>query len=749
MGATTGWVGARAPSLRLFWLMTNRMNRCYRPALLTLALWAALPLHAAEAETAPDAAERSPTDLAAVRVQARQPVAQTPQANSFGSGDWKSTPASMAVLDRTLLDARQVRTLSELASNDASLGDSYAPVGYYQNIAIRGFPLDLGNGYRFNGMTITGEQRLALENVQQVEILKGEAGLAAGVMAPGGIINYVGKRPAEVRTLTLGTDSEGSRYAAVDFGHWLTPRLGVRLNAAWDDSQTYIEHAEGRRNFYALATDWLISDRARLEVDASYQTSSQRSASGYQLLGASTLPRGVDREHMLGYQPWQRPVGIASTNITALHTYQINTHWQSRVSAGYSRSVIDDNVAFAYGCYYAAQCADGSVPGNYFAPNGDYDIYDYRSPDDTRRNQQLRAELRGQFDTGRVGHEVSVGADRFERTVDKRRNVNEYVGTANIGDAQVPVFAPSPLQPGPSVRRLDSAQTALFAMDRMQFGEDWQWLAGGRFVRLDERAFDKRGTPERNSRLSRFLPQTALVWKATAAMNVYASYVRGISLGQEAPFWTSNDGAFLAPVLSRQTEVGVKYAASDAFTVGAALFRTGQPFQYARPDASDAGYTFVQEGQQTHTGLELTANGHLTEALVINASISALQARARDVSTPAYDGQQLVNVPRLRASVHADYALPFATGLALTGGWRYASSNVATVDGSVRAPGYHVVDLGLRFRHALGEHPLTWTLSVDNVFDRFYWRDTGSTAGDYYLFAGAPRQARLSVSIGL
>ncbi|MEG2803810.1 TonB-dependent siderophore receptor [Stenotrophomonas sp.] len=723
------------------------MNRCYRPALLTVALCAALPLYAADA--APDAAERSPTDLAAVRVQAHQAPAETVQAGSFGSGTWKDTPASLAVLDRTLLDSRQVRTLSELASHDASLGDSYAPVGYYQNIAIRGFPLDTGTGYRFNGLSTTGEQRLALENIERVEILKGEAGLAAGVMAPGGIINYVGKRPAEVRNLTLGTDAEGSRYAAIDAGHWLTPRLGVRVNAAWDDSDSYIEHAQGRRNFYSLAADWLISDRSRLEVDASYQTSAQRSASGYQLLGATTLPRGVDREHMLGYQPWQRPVGIDSTNLTALHTYQFNARWQSRVSAGYSRSVIDDNVAFAYGCYYAAQCADGSVPGNYFAPNGDYDIYDYRSPDDTRRNLEARAELRGSVDTGRIAHELSLGVDRFERTIDKRRNVNEYVGTANIHDAQVPVFAPSPLQPGPSVRRLDSAQTAFFAMDRMQLGDDWQWLAGGRFVRLDERAFDKRGTPERHSTLSRFLPQTALVWKASEAMNVYASYVRGISLGQEAPFWTANDGAFLAPVLSRQTEVGLKYAATDALMLGAAVFRTAQPFQYAKPDDSDAGYTFVAEGQQTHTGLELTANGRVAEGLVLNASVSALQARARDTGTALYEGHQLVNVPKRRASLHADYTLPFAPALAVTGGWRYASANAATVDGGVRAPAYHVVDLGLRFKQVLGDHPVTWNLAVDNVFNRFYWRDTGSSAGDYYLFPGAPRQARLSVTFGL
>lgn len=722
------------------------MNRCYRLSLLTAALSAALPLYASNLETA---AERSPTELAAVRVQAKQPGATNTQSNSFGPGDWKNTPASITVLDRELLDSRHVRTLSELAYNDASLGDSYAPVGYYQNIAIRGFALDTATGYRFNSLTIAGEQRLALENVQQVEILKGEAGLAAGVIAPGGVINYVGKRPAEVRSVTLGTDSEGSRYAAIDVGHWVTPRIGLRFNAAWDDSNSYIDNADGRRNFYSLATDWLLGERGKLEVDANYQTSAQRSASGYQLLGANALPRNVDRKKMLGHQEWQEPVGINSTNITALHTFDFNNAWQSRVSASYSRSVIDDNVAFAYGCYYAAECADGSVPGNYFAPNGDYDIYDYRSPDDTRRNQQLRAELRGHFATGNVEHQLTFGADYFDRTVDKRRNVNEYVGTANIHDKHVPQFAPSPLQPGPSVRRLDSTQKSLFALDRMSFADNWQWLAGGRFVRLDERAFDKRGNPERSSRLSRFLPQAALIWSANDELNLYASYAQGISLGQEAPFWTTNEGTFLPAVRSRQLEVGAKYTPSDALTLSAALFRINQPFQYAKPDDSAYGYTFVQEGQQTHTGLELSAQGRVTERLKLTASATALRARARNSGTPAYEGHPLINVPSTRASLHADYALPFAAGLSLTGGWRYASSNVATADGRVRAPSYSVVDAGLRFQHQLRERAVNWNLSVDNVFNRFYWRDTGSSSGDYYLFPGAPRQARLSVTIAL
>ena len=99
--------------------------------------------------------------------------------------------------------------------------------------------------------------------------------------------------------------------------------------------------------------------------------------------------------------------------------------------------------------------------------------------------------------------------------------------------------------------------------------------------------------------------------------------------------------------------------------------------------------------------------------------------------------------------MYLDYALPFLPKLGLLGGWRYASPNVATPDGRVRVPAYHVFDAGLRYATQWNGHALTWRLSVDNLFDRFYWRDTGSSDGDSYLFPGAPRLARLSLSFGL
>jgi len=715
---------------------------------LILALLAIMaPVRAADTTSEPQATRLSPVHVNANSHKGyNADNSQLDTFGSFGNAPLQDTPAAITVITRDQIDDRQPRTLSELARSDAALGDSYAPVGYYQDVAIRGYALDLATGYKLNEMSLVGEQPIALEDKQRVEILKGLGGLEAGVVAPGGLVNYVSKRPADVRSATVGTDSHGSRYLALDVGGWLSPAFGVRVNAAHEDMNSYVQHADGRRSFVSLAADWKINPDATLQLDSNYQTSGQRSASGYQLLGGSTIPAHPSRTRLLGFEPWQQPVGIDASNSTLRFNYHLSDTWTAQLSASHSRAVIDDNVAFAYGCFYSADCASGATPGWFFAPNGDYDIYDYRSPDDTRVNDEARAVLKGTFDTGSVSHEVSLGTSAFRRTIDRRPYVYDYVGTGNISQVDPPYFAPSPNQPGSSVRRLTSWQHSVFALDRLHLGDQWQVLAGGRFVRLHERAYDSSGVPERDTRISKMLPQAAVLWQPTTRLTTYLSYSESLSLGNEAPYWTSNGGTTLAPLLARQTEAGVKYAWSDALSLTAALYNIRQPYQFARPDQSAEGFTFVQRGNEVHSGLELNAAGQLTDRLRLTASINLIRARADGTGSPSYEGHQVVNVPRLRSAVYLDYQLPFAPQLGLLGGWRYASSNVATPNGLTRVPAYNVFDAGLRYASQWNGHAMTWRLSVDNVFNHFYWRDTGSSGGDSYLFPGAPRLARLSLT---
>lgn len=671
--------------------------------------------------------------------------AQSASVGGFNEAPLLDTPASITVINAALIKDQQARLLSEVLRNDASVGESYAPIGYYENFVVRGFSLNAASSYKINGRTITGEQNVALENKQRVELLKGLAGLQSGISEPSGVINYVTKRPEDVRSVTVSTDDRGSGYIATDVGGWFgsEQQFGLRANVAHEDLNSYVEHANGQRDFVSLAFDWNISPDAVLQLDAEYQDKQQRSVPGYQLLGGTEVPHDASPKKLLGHQSGSKQVGIDSLNLNGKFEYRFSDQWKGSVSAARSKVVIDDYSSFAWGCYGSPSCAGVKVP-NYFSPEGNYDIADYRSPDDTRRNDEIQAAMTGLFSTAGLSHELTFGTSAFRRVIDKRKSVNEYVGSGNINQ-DPKTFPPTDKPLNDSHRRLDSRQYGLFVTDRISFNEQWQTVLGGREVRLDEKSFDQHGVQERHTQQYEFLPNAALIYKPVENISLYTSYSKGLSLGGEAPWYASNDGEILAPTVSRQIEAGVKYD-WRRISFAAAVFQTRQAYQYAKPDNA-GGFTYVQQGQQKNTGLELSANGWATERLQIATSVAAIRARVSGSGTPQYEGHQTINVPKLRASVYADYALPWVNGLAVLGGVQYSASKNANRTGNVEVGDYALVNIGSRYTTQVDGYETVFRLSVDNLFDKRYWRDAGEYMGDDYLFQGAPLTARLSASI--
>ncbi|AYR23083.1 TonB-dependent siderophore receptor [Herbaspirillum rubrisubalbicans] len=656
----------------------------------------------------------------------------------FDDAPLLDTPASVAVVTGAQMRDQQSRVLSDVVKNDASINENYAPVGYYENFSIRGVTLDPASAYRIDGLTVAGEQTIALENKERVEFLKGVAGLQAGVSSAGGIVNYVTKRPANVRSITLGSDSYGSRYLATDLGALFgeQQQFGLRLNAAHEDIHSYVNNGDGWRDFASLAATWALSSKTLLQFDAEYQQKAQHSVAGYQLLGGTTLPSGVSPKTMLTPQSWAQPVRDSSLNYRLRLDTEFNANWRGYVQAGRSRAVIDDYLAFPYG--------SGGGASSTFAANGDFDVYDYRVPDDERHNDDAQAVMIGKFATGWLQHELTVGLEMSRRVVDKSDGISVLVGSGNIYTG-TPALAPATTLPGPAYRNLDSRQKALFLSDRLQFSERWQVIAGGRQVWLNEQAFGADGSVTRNTARNLFLPQLALIYKPAQNMSLYGSYAETLTLGSSAPFWVSNFPTTLPPSVARQLEAGVKYDVSPELALTAAIFRIRKAYEFQQPDNSSAGFTYVQQGRQTNTGIELGASGKLAPRLAVGASVSATRARASDTGTAAYDDQQVVNVPRLRSSVYADYAVPSLEGLNLLGSWLYSSSKPATRDGSVSLPAVHVFNAGLRYRMRLNAHTATLRANVDNLFDKRYWKDAGQYLGDGYVHLGAPRTVRVSL----
>jgi iron complex outermembrane receptor protein len=401
---------------------------------LMAACGLAIPVLAVAQSSTPQTASSSQTqdstktDTAKPATQQIAPVTTTvvvhgetrdnylPDAVTVGTLDGATlteTPLSAMVMTRDLLNDQVSRLLSDVVKNDASVGDDYVPVGYYGVYEIRGFAIDLATGLEVNGMTIAGEQDVPLENKERVEILKGIAGVESGVAGAGGLIDYVTKRPAAIKALDLATDHRGSAYGAVDLGRLFGSRkqVGARVNLAGERIASYMNDTNGWRAVGAGAADWKLSSKAILKGDFEYQHKTERDGSGYQLLGGTTLPdiNKVYPSTMLGDQPWGPPDTYDTFNTGARLDYNLPRNWLAFAAGSLSHSLIQDNVIYAYGCYYETECNSGSAPYPwFFAPDGTYDIYDYRDPGELRIDAQAEAMVTGHIKTGAAFRRTSL-----------------------------------------------------------------------------------------------------------------------------------------------------------------------------------------------------------------------------------------------------------------------------------------------------------------------------------------------------
>lgn len=657
---------------------------------------------------------------------------------NLGKQPLQELPVSALVVTRSVLNDQQSQSLSDVARNDAAVGEDYAPVGWYQDFMIRGFTLDLGSAFKINGLSSAGEQIVAFENKDSVEFLHGADADEVGVASGGGLVNYVTKRPASgVRTLNLATDHRGTLYGGIDLAGFFgsQQQFGLRVNLAAEDMRPYVHGANGNREFGSVAADWKITSRTFLKGDFEYQHLVQRSVGGYQLLGGTTVPIDVSPDRMLGYQSWAKPNTYDDFNTSLRLDHDFSGVWRFFAAVSRSHALLNDNIAWPYGCYYAASCASGTTPPYFFSPTGDYDIYDYRSPGELRINDQLEAILEGRVKTGAITHDVAIGTSLQRRSVNLPNPVYTYIGTENIYQPQQS-FLPSTDRPGPVTLAEDTHQYALIVADHIHFPHRIDVTIAGQYDALHDFLYPSKSV---------WLPRYALSYRPIPELMLYGNYSVALSLGLQAPFWaTVNPNAFLAPFFTRQVEAGIKYEPGRRILLTAAAFRMRAPFFYPKALDSQGDIDFVSEGHETHHGLELTAQGKVNNRLRLTGSTAFLHAISAGTGTPAFDDKQVIDVPHFRTTWFADVDIPFLRGLHFLPGWSYSSPKYATRDDAVSVPGYNVLSFGARYTPGGEWNKVTFRLYAENVLNKRYWKDTGASYGDTFLHLGAPTTVRLS-----
>jgi iron complex outermembrane receptor protein len=709
------------------------------------------PAASSEAASPPLPAAAAPA-LPAVRVTAGAPAAQggPPSAETgyrsvqqssagFTAAPILDTPFQVNSIPAEVFRDQQARSLVEVVLNDPSVSEAGTPP-WYDRVQIRGFYLGTDSYFR-DGLAMNDQATTPLDNKAAIEILKGPTALRYGFTSPGGIVNYVLKRPTEepFARVRLFGDGFGGVGLGGDVGGRFGERreFGVRINAAREQERTYIDDVRGDRTFFSTYVDWRVTDRLLLEAEYESQRRELTDFTQIGLDNFATLDEARATLERVGPRTFvgQRWATYPTSNTFygARATWRIDESWTARVAVQQQYLNRDQN---------------GIGPGT-VQPNGDFDAFYYYSPDQDRNTLAVQAYVNGRFRTGRLGHDLVAGIDHTRRTMTYPDGYYDVIGFSNLY-APVPIANPR-VSSDPSYLASRSDASSVFVTDTVTLSSAWQVFGGLRHTRPDFRSFNSDGTsagdPYRKGATS---PSAGVVFKPSENVSIYTSYAEGIEQGGAVPadfdgLPYANAGEVLPPLQSRQLELGAKAEVLQDLLVSAAVFGIEKSLEINRYSAPGS-VERVQDGRQVHRGLELTAGGRVTSGLRVIGGLMWLDATIRDADDPSIAGNRPTNVPEYQASLFGDYHLSaLAPGLYVNGGVFHSGRRAFDEQNTLFADGFTRIDLGARYQTRVSGRLATFRIGVQNVADAKYLSNTSFGTFGF----GAPRTVRFSAEFDL
>lgn len=635
---------------------------------------------------------------------------------AMGRRDLLDTPFSISVVPQALVQNMQAQSPDDIYKLNASTRTTTPQAsGWTPAVTIRGFAsYDTAE----DGLRRPYNHAAVIEDKERVEVLGGLSGFLYGAASPGGMVNYVSKRPTVERlsSVTIGNYGGSQYYLHGDFGGRIDAAgtVGYRLNVVGQDGDTAIKDQHIRRELVSGALEWQATGRLLLEFNAAYNRYRTDGASAYWFYD---VPHGKAPDaSKLWSQSW---IGDEFQNgkLMGRMTFRLNDRVTLR--AAYKRDFVDRPVQ------------DHAM--NYVGSEGEYEQLRLRSGRTKDRFDAASALIDIAFDTGSLAHKLTAGYTMYaDKSWATPYNPNTgwqgpypLTEPAYVAEPTFPVDTSSPFYAGRVANR------NFIVGDSVRFNEQWSALLGVARSRILTQSFDAEGArTQLDYNRSRTSPSISVLFKPAPWMTTYASYNEGLEQGGTAPDTASNAGEVLQPMVSKQKELGIK-ANMGGMLLAGAVFEIEKAYEY-----TDTNNVYGQSGRQNHQGLEVSATGKPVDRLTLVAGATLLRAR---VNGGEFDGKQPLNVAELLVKIYSEYELADIPGLSLTGGLYRTGRQWGNDANTDRLPGYTTLDLGARFAaRALGK-PLTLRLAVNNVTNKSYWMNS------YYV--GAPRSVAFSAQL--
>ena len=677
-----------------------------------------------------------------ITITAEPPV----RISGFDGVPLQELPISVSTIDNATLQDIGAQRITDALRLDASVSDSYNLPAYWDKLSVRGYALDNRYNYRREGLPISAETIMAMDNKERIELLKGTSGIQSGTSAPGGLVNYVVKRAPNasekiVRDVTLSYGPGNNRLAGADLGGRFgeSADFGYRFNVAHEDLDPYIRDTKGHRNLVALAMDWRINSSDRLEWEFEQSHHEQIGVNFDSLrAGSNALPATVDGTRNITRQPSSQPGVFDGLTGTLRLKHQLDNGWMWTTQYGMQRLRADDRLVYASGC--------ATEPLSRFCANGDFQIHDFRSENEHRNTDAIQTDLRGQLVLGGLEHSVKFGLMR-QRQIKRMpyTAADTLLGSTNaiygglFGSAGATRYWQN--------TNSSDYQTELSLNDRVRLAEHTHLWLGLQHTLLNRQSLQTDGQNEVKDARGISTPWLAMSQQLNDHHTVYFSYGQGLE-AQATPNQNSytNAGQPLPALRSTQREVGLK-SQLEHTSLQATWFDITRPVTTDGLTCTNAADSCTRQidGQAHHQGLELSAHTKLTQ-WDFGGSAMWLNAKRENANIEAnMNGQRPINVPEyiLRGMVEYRYAsvVGLRSGLRLS---REGERNV-TEPGDIKLPAWTTLDATTHYNTKVNNVASSWTLAINNLANKHYWRESPKSYGQYFLYAGAPRTVRATV----
>jgi len=645
-------------------------------------------------------------------------VAKTTQTGSKTATPLKEIPQSVSVIGREEIDDQGAQKADEALRYTAGVfAQPFGPDSDTNWTFIRGFQATATGTY-LDGLQLFsyafGGFYVDTFGLERIEVLKGPASVLYGGSNPGGLINYVSKRPTgeRLRYVETGVNDAGNVYLGFDVGDVANDVVSYRINGRIAGGDTYSDYQHGVRGFVAPSITWQPDEQTKLTILANYTGIDENHN------GGSFLPyEGTVVDRIFDGVNYGRIPRDANYTEPSVDLYERN---QGSIGYEFEHTLDNDWTIRSQARLGGAGIKEVSVYPNGWFSATELDRINFGH--DTNVVTFLSdQQIEGKFNTGAVEHTLLAGIESKYYNIDQVQS-SALFGTTPPIDAFHPVYG-APLTPRVSYLNQDltQKQVGIYAQDQLRFNQGWLVTLNGRYdhVWTDSHDGPTYYSPDQNvtqkSDDGEFSGRAGLAYEFANGVTPYAS----VATFFNPVIGTNTDGDLFVPETGMQYEVGVKYVPTfmDAIFTASLFDLTRENVPVADPSNI---FAQIQIGEQRSRGVELEAKMNVTENIKVTGALTAYDIKITKDSDPTVVGKTPFIVPEVMASAWADYTFRNAgawyDGVTLGGGVRYLGSSWADNQNTLKVPSATLVDLKLGYERD------NWgvEMNVTNLFDEDY-----------------------------